>query len=133
VFDEDALFEARCNKEMVALETLTAADAESVRALLEEHVRRTGSRKARELLDSWQAVVPKFVKVVPSEYRRALEAQASPATNGADASNGIVSLLSPSTPYVSTGRYIPASAGPSSVAPASTAPATAGERSAAHG
>jgi glutamate synthase (NADPH/NADH) large chain len=123
VFDEDALFEARCNKEMVALETMTAADAESVRALLEEHVRRTGSRKATELLDSWQAVLPKFVKVVPSEYRRALEAASAPATNGADATDGIVSLLSPSTPYVSTGRYIPANAGPAST----------GERSAAHG
>ncbi|WP_437669603.1 glutamate synthase large subunit [Sorangium sp. So ce131] len=123
VFDEDALFEARCNKEMVALETMTAADAESVRALLEEHVRRTGSRKALELLDSWQTVLAKFVKVVPSEYRRALEAASAPATNGADGTNGLVSLLSPSTPYVSTGRYVPANAGP----------ASAGERSAAHG
>ncbi len=82
---------------MVQLETMTAADAESVRALLEEHVRRTGSRKAIELLESWQAVLVEFVKVVPSEYRRALEAAASPATNGADGSDRLVSLLSPST------------------------------------
>jgi glutamate synthase (NADPH/NADH) large chain len=96
---------------------MTPADAESVRALLLEHVQRTDSRKARELLGGWQAVIAKFVKVVPSEYRRALEAQASPATNG------IVSILPSSTPYVSTGRYIPAS----------EAPVSAGERSAAHG
>jgi glutamate synthase (NADPH/NADH) large chain len=103
VFDEDALFEARCNKEMVELETMDASDAEIVRGLLEEHVQRTGSRKAVELLDCWEAVIPKFVKVVPSEYRRALEAQSSPATNGL-----ALSMAPQSAPYVSTGRYIPA-------------------------
>jgi glutamate synthase (NADPH/NADH) large chain len=104
VFDEDANFEARCNKEMVELEALSASDAELVRSLLEEHAQRVGSRKAHELLDSWETVVPKFVKVVPSEYRRALEAQASPATNGLR----ITTPPPPSTPYVSTGRYVPA-------------------------
>ena len=71
--------------------------------LLEEHVQRTGSRKALELLDSWEAVVPKFVKVVPSEYRRALEAQASPATNGLRLSGHARRRRR----YVSTGRYVP--------------------------
>jgi glutamate synthase (NADPH/NADH) large chain len=104
VFDEDANFEARCNKEMVELEATGKADAEMLRALLEEHVQRTGSRKAIELLDSWEAVTSKFVKVVPSEYRRALEAQESPATNGVH-----LSTLPPSIPYVSTGRYVPMS------------------------
>ncbi|HKQ69203.1 MAG TPA: glutamate synthase large subunit [Polyangiaceae bacterium] len=103
VFDEDANFQARCNKEMVELEAMGPADASVVHALLEEHLSRTGSRKAKELLDSWDAVIPKFVKVVPSEYRRALEAQESPATNGVRYSS-----LPPSTPYVSTGRYVPA-------------------------
>jgi glutamate synthase (NADPH/NADH) large chain len=102
VFDEDANFEARCNKEMVELEATGKVDAEMLRSLLEEHVQRTGSRKALELLDSWEAVTPKFVKVVPSEYRRALEAQESPATNGVP-----LSMLPPSIPYVSTGRYVP--------------------------
>jgi glutamate synthase (NADPH/NADH) large chain len=104
VFDEDANFEARCNKEMVELEAMGKADAEMLHGLLEEHVQRTGSRKALELLDSWEAVTSKFVKVVPSEYRRALEAQESPATNGVH-----LSTLPPSVPYVSTGRYVPQS------------------------
>jgi glutamate synthase (NADPH/NADH) large chain len=103
VFDEDANFEARCNKEMVELEAIGPEDAQLIRSMLQEHVQRTGSRKAVELLDSWEAVTTKFVKVVPSEYRRALEAQASPATNGLR-----ISVLPPSTPYVSTGRYVPA-------------------------
>ncbi|MET0594568.1 MAG: glutamate synthase large subunit [Polyangiaceae bacterium] len=102
VFDEDANFEARCNKEMVELEAIGAADAEMLRLLLEEHVHRTSSRKALELLDSWELVITKFVKVVPSEYRRALEAAESPATNGVRPMS-----LPPATPYVSTGRYVP--------------------------
>jgi glutamate synthase (NADPH) large chain len=102
VFDEDANFDARCNKEMVELEAIGVADAEMLHALLEEHVQRTASRKALELLDSWEVVVSKFVKVVPSEYRRAIEAQESPATNGVR-----LSSLPPATPYVSTGRYVP--------------------------
>jgi glutamate synthase (NADPH/NADH) large chain len=102
VFDEDANFEARCNKEMVELETISVADADMLHALLDEHVQRTASRKAIELLDSWEGVMTKFVKVVPSEYRRALEAQESPATNGVRFPS-----LAPATPYVSTGRYVP--------------------------
>jgi glutamate synthase (NADPH/NADH) large chain len=102
VFDEDANFEQRCNKEMVELETVGPTDADVIRGYLEEHVQRTGSRKATELLDSWESVIPKFVKVMPSEYRRALEAQESPATNGVR-----LSILPPSTRYVSTGRYVP--------------------------
>ena len=102
VFDEDANFETRCNKEMVELETIGAADADMLHALLDEHVQRTASRKALELLDSWEVVITKFVKVVPSEYRRALEAQESPATNGVR-----LPSLAPATPYVSTGRYVP--------------------------
>jgi glutamate synthase (NADPH) large chain len=102
VFDEDANFDARCNKEMVELEAIGVADADMLHALLEEHVQRTASRKALELLDSWEVVVSKFVKVVPSEYRRAIEAQESPATNGVR-----LSSLPPPTPYVSTGRYVP--------------------------
>jgi glutamate synthase (NADPH/NADH) large chain len=102
VFDEDAQFRRRCNLEMVELEAMGQRDAEMVRALLEEHVARTGSPKAIELLGAWDSVVPKFVKVVPSEYRRALEAQASPATNGIPPSS-----LPPAMPYVSTGRYVP--------------------------
>src|SRR5260370_5932608 len=89
---------------MVELEAIGKPDAEMLRALLEEHVQRTGSRKALELLDSWESVTAKFVKVVRSEYRRALEAQESPATNGVH-----LSTLPPSIRYVSTGRYVPQS------------------------
>ena len=77
-----------------------------VDAFYRVNARRTGSRKAQELLDAWQAVAAKFVKLVPSEYRMALEAQQHPATNDVAAL-----ALPPSPPYVSTGRYVPAMRG----------------------
>ena len=42
--------------------------------LLEEHVSRTGSTKAQRLLENWAETVARFVRVVPGEYRRVLEA-----------------------------------------------------------
>src|SRR5262249_44639011 len=86
VLDEDGAFLRRVNKELVELETLEGDEAAQVRALVEEHQKRTGSPKALELLASWQAVVQKMVKVVPSEYRRALSEQADmPETSGRSA------------------------------------------------
>ncbi|WP_306598644.1 glutamate synthase large subunit [Geothrix sp. 21YS21S-2] len=90
VLDEDGTFAGRCNKEMVELLPLGGEDALRVRNLLAEHVERTGSVKAAEVLADWDARSARFVKVYPSEYRRALEAAASPATNGlADLSVGV--------------------------------------------
>jgi glutamate synthase (NADPH) large chain len=47
-------------------------DAERLRILIERHLLFTGSDRARTLLDNWDAELPKFVKVVPRDYRRAL-------------------------------------------------------------
>jgi glutamate synthase (NADPH/NADH) large chain/glutamate synthase (ferredoxin) len=102
VFDEDGLFAKRCNTAMVTLEkVLSAAEQEAagdtaswhrcqtdeaqLRKLLEDHIRWTGSAKAREILDNWAQTRAQFVKVFPTEYKRALgelhaKAQAKPAT-----------------------------------------------------
>ena len=89
VYDEDGLFAKRCNTAMVSLEkVLTAAEQEAtvspavwhkgstdealLKGLLEDHLRWTGSRRARELLDDWANARTKFVKVFPTEYKRAL-------------------------------------------------------------
>ena len=82
VFDEDGAFNARCNQEMVELVSLGESDAATVRALLEEHVRRTGSPKAKTTLENWAAFAPRFIKVLPKEYRRALEAGGDSANQG---------------------------------------------------
>ncbi len=88
VYDEDGQFASRCNTSMVSLERIgTAAEQKAgaktrlhkdqadetlLRKLLEEHNRWTGSKRARELLDSWATSRMKFVKVFPNEYKRAL-------------------------------------------------------------
>jgi glutamate synthase (NADPH/NADH) large chain/glutamate synthase (ferredoxin) len=51
---------------------LGETDEATVRRLLAEHNRWTGSKRARELLDHWDAARTKFVKVFPKEYQRAL-------------------------------------------------------------
>jgi glutamate synthase (NADPH/NADH) large chain len=47
-------------------------DEAQLKAMLADHLRYTGSRRARELLDNWDAARAKFVKVFPHEYKRAL-------------------------------------------------------------
>jgi glutamate synthase (NADPH/NADH) large chain len=102
VLDETGDFEKRCNLSMVELEPIPAEDAalealdhqggdlethglvdvmrdmtrddmRRLHALVERHRRYTGSEKARQILDNWAAYLPKFVKVMPVDYRKALE------------------------------------------------------------
>ena len=101
VLDEDDSFEQRCNLAMVELEPVVAeddalemlahqgGDLEShgrvdvshdmtrfdgirLRQLIQSHLHYTGSAVARRVLDDWDAWMPKFKKVMPVDYRRAL-------------------------------------------------------------
>jgi glutamate synthase (NADPH/NADH) large chain/glutamate synthase (ferredoxin) len=73
VLDEDGGFRGRCNTELVGFEEPAETDADELRALVEEHFARTGSAVAERLLENWGSAVPQFVKVVPHDYKRALE------------------------------------------------------------
>ena len=77
VLDRDGGFAGRCNHELVDLEQLAASDAEIVRALVEEHAARTGSPVAERVLAGWEETLPRLVKVMPRDYRSALERLAS--------------------------------------------------------
>jgi glutamate synthase (NADPH/NADH) large chain len=80
VFDEHSRFGDNCNLEMVTLERLSEAEEiGTLRTLLEEHVQRTGSKKAQRLLASWSVSVGQFVKVFPNEWRRVLGERARDA------------------------------------------------------
>jgi glutamate synthase (NADPH) large chain len=46
-----------------------------VRGLVEDHVRFTGSARGAKLLDNWDHVIARFVKIIPTEYKRVLEAR----------------------------------------------------------
>ncbi|HYD94255.1 MAG TPA: glutamate synthase-related protein [Noviherbaspirillum sp.] len=95
VYDPDGDFEKKCNMAMVALEpVLSSADQEAkvdraiwhattrdgegqtdeaiLKGLIERHFKYTGSTRARNLLDDWANARGKFVKVFPTEYKRAL-------------------------------------------------------------
>jgi glutamate synthase (NADPH/NADH) large chain len=48
-----------------------------LRELIEKHLRYTGSKRAKQILDNWPTYLPKFIKVMPTEYRRALQEMAA--------------------------------------------------------
>src|ERR1035437_3276055 len=76
-------FERICNKEMVQLFPLSdPQETAQIKRLLERHVEYTGSSRAKALLDDWQTTVSRFVRVVPNDYRRVLEAQATMRERG---------------------------------------------------
>ncbi len=79
VLDVDGEFVARrVNPETVDLLPVArgSAEADTLRHLVEAHAAETGSALARDLLADWPAALRRFVLVFPTEYRRALAAQA---------------------------------------------------------
>ncbi|MCX5681219.1 MAG: glutamate synthase large subunit [Candidatus Omnitrophica bacterium] len=73
VYDPDNKLDGRCNLDMVDLELVTdKEDIKELKGMIERHVHYTGSLKAKDILDHWEACLPFFVKVFPMEYRRVL-------------------------------------------------------------
>jgi glutamate synthase (NADPH/NADH) large chain/glutamate synthase (ferredoxin) len=73
VLDEQEKFQSRCNLGMIELEKVsTATDKKLLHEMITSHFMYTGSRKAKQVLDSWDATLPKFVKVMPVDYKRVL-------------------------------------------------------------
>jgi glutamate synthase (NADPH/NADH) large chain/glutamate synthase (ferredoxin) len=62
------------------LEELGDDDAAEVRAMVEEHLQRTGSPVAQRLLDDWDGARSRFVKVYPADYKRVLAELAAAET-----------------------------------------------------
>jgi glutamate synthase domain-containing protein 3 len=73
VLDRTQLFDTRCNLEMVDVEPLTAEDREFLRATVERHALLTSSPNAAAILAGWEETLPLFVKVVPLDYRAAVQ------------------------------------------------------------
>jgi glutamate synthase (NADPH/NADH) large chain len=102
VLDEEGDFTQRCNMAMVELEPIPEEESAAVasgagelethgkvqidhvgghddatlKSLIQRHLLFTGSERARRVLENWAAYLPKFVKVMPLEYRRALSEMA---------------------------------------------------------
>jgi glutamate synthase (ferredoxin) len=87
VLDAEGRFQRRCNREMVELEALEGAeDLELVLGLIRLHVELTGSAVGARVLRDWDEMMPRFVKVMPRDYKRVLTAQAKAAAIGREAS-----------------------------------------------
>jgi glutamate synthase (ferredoxin) len=83
ILDEQGDFATRCNTSMVGLEKLE--DSEEIDALyqmIQNHADYTGSQKASKVLASWQEIVPKFVKVMPRDYKRVIQALKNALASG---------------------------------------------------
>jgi len=75
ILDEQGDFATRCNKQMVALEKFEdAEEAESVRQMIQRHADCTKSQRAAKLLAHWEKYSGMFVKVMPKDYKRVLNA-----------------------------------------------------------
>jgi glutamate synthase (ferredoxin) len=75
ILDEQGDFATRCNTQMVGLERLE--DPEEMREvyeMIEKHAKYTGSQKALKVIAHWEEMVPTFVKVMPKDYKRVLQA-----------------------------------------------------------
>lgn len=82
VLDEKGDFAKHCNAQMVGLEKVEPQDAESLKELIQRHAQLTGSKKAARVLAEWNSLLPKFVKVMPKDYKRVLQAIAAAEAKG---------------------------------------------------
>jgi glutamate synthase domain-containing protein 2/glutamate synthase domain-containing protein 1/glutamate synthase domain-containing protein 3 len=74
VWDKNKDFEVNCNLGLVDLVPVEEEeDIETLKILVQDHLRHTESSVAQDILERWDDVLPQFVKVYPSDYRRVLE------------------------------------------------------------
>ncbi|MDA0177483.1 Glutamate synthase [NADPH] large chain [Mesoflavibacter sp. HG96] len=73
IYDSKNTFEQHCNKEGLNLDPVeTAEDISELKDLIENHYNATLSPLAQRILENWQTELPKFIKVLPEEYKQAL-------------------------------------------------------------
>ena len=83
VLDERGDFSGKVNAQMVGLQRLQdTEEITEVRRLVERHLAHTSSDRARQVLDAWDEAVTRFVKVIPRDYKRMLEAIARAEEQG---------------------------------------------------
>jgi glutamate synthase (ferredoxin) len=94
VFDEHGNFARNCNQEMVTLQKLSAPEEiAEVRALIKQHAAYTHSQQAQRVLADWDATLPKFVRVIPKDYERALQAIAEVRASGLSGDEAIMAAF----------------------------------------
>jgi glutamate synthase domain-containing protein 3 len=72
VLDVDGGFRGRCNMELVGFDAMDDEDERALYELVAEHHERTASTVAARLLANWDETLPRFVKVMPHDYKRVM-------------------------------------------------------------
>jgi len=85
IYDPMGQFNLKCNQTMVALERiqreneqssgprhLNKADETILKSLVEKHLKYTDSKIAKKIIEHWEQELVNFTKVMPNEYKRAL-------------------------------------------------------------
>jgi len=94
VLDEAGDFATRCNPEMVSLQKLEDADEiEEVWKLIQRHQAYTKSERAARVLADWNRLVPAFVKVMPKDYQRVLQAMKKVKEQGLSGEQAIMAAF----------------------------------------
>ncbi len=95
VLDEHDRFANLVNREMVELEEPTVEDYDYIHAMVRRHVEFTDSARGQHVIENWDSLAPKFVKVMPTDYKRALaeqkKAAEKAASNGANGDREVTS------------------------------------------
>ena len=80
IWDKDKNFASLYNPEMVELFPVeTEEDQKELRGLIENHLTYTNSSVAQNVLENWDEILPQFIKVYPTDYRKVMEAKAQEA------------------------------------------------------
>ncbi len=75
VWNKNQTFEKRVNREMVNLEALNEEDEHILREFIEKHFQNTTSSVALMILQDWKNQLGKFVKVLPTDFKKALDSR----------------------------------------------------------
>jgi glutamate synthase domain-containing protein 3 len=94
VLDEAGTFPQRCNLQMVSLEKLEDADeVETLWKMIQRHQTYTHSLRAAKILEAWKQMVPKFVKVMPKDYKRVLQSMKRVEQSGLSGEQAIMAAF----------------------------------------
>jgi glutamate synthase (NADPH) large chain len=77
VYDVKGKFKENCNLEMVELEECNLDDKNEIFSMIQKHFEYTGSTVAKFVLDDFNNQLKNFVKVFPTDYKKALLSQKS--------------------------------------------------------
>jgi glutamate synthase (ferredoxin) len=93
VLDEAGDFSTRCNMELVGLEKLDDEDFSTLKSAIEEHAINTKSTRAAKILVDWESFAPKFVKVMPQDYKRVLQSLKKVQSQGLGGEDAIMAAF----------------------------------------